>query len=280
MKTALFVIVILLAMTGVTLMTVHHLDHLAEARETNRLLSLREDHPAVYDPAMVADQPAPVQRFFNAVLTPGAPLSRVVDLNMTGELRLGDSADPRPVPMTARQVLAPPRGFIWIMSGTMNGLPVTGSDSQDWTRFWIAGLIPVARTGSTPDHDRSAYARQVIEAAPWCPTALLPGPGITWEALDDDHIRVTVTQEALTQTVTLTLTPEGLPEEIVTQRWSNENPDKAYRAQPFGGRMSEFKRFDGVLIGTHVDVGHFYGTPDFFPFFEADITSARFTDHG
>ena len=64
------------------------------------------------------------------------------------------------------------------------------------------------------------------------------------------------------------------------QRWSNANPDQVYREQPFGGYLSEFHEFGGYRLPTRVEGGNLIGTPDYFPFFKADVTAIRFPQHG
>ncbi|MCW8901834.1 MAG: hypothetical protein OQK95_14310, partial [Gammaproteobacteria bacterium] len=63
---------------------------------------------------------------------------------------------------------------------------MSGSDSSRWTRFRIFGLFPVARMGGEEAHTRSAYGRYVAEAVFWTPAALLPGPGVAWEHVDEN----------------------------------------------------------------------------------------------
>lgn len=60
------------------------------------------------------------------------------------------------------------------------------------------------------------------------------------------------------------------------QRWSNANPEKQHRLQPFGGYLSEFRTFDGFRLPTHVEAGNHFETDQYFPFFVADVTSVEF----
>jgi hypothetical protein len=226
-----------------------------------------------FDPAMVADLPEPVQRYFLAAIRPGTPLYRASRIEMAGTFDLGNRDAPKPLGMAARQVLAGPDGFVWqarLDSG------ISGSDSGSWTRFWLMGLVPVARAGGDADHARSAFGRAVIEAAVWLPTSVLPQPGITWEAPDEHRVRVTVTRDGMTQSVDLTLDAAGHAVEAVLPRWSNANPDKAYQVQPFGGRLWDHRDFGGLVVPAQAEVGNFYGTPEYHPFFMSTITDMTF----
>ena len=60
------------------------------------------------------------------------------------------------------------------------------------------------------------------------------------------------------------------------ERWSNANPEKQHRLQPFGGYLSEFRYFDGFRLPTHVEAGNHFATDQYFPFFVADVTAVEF----
>ena len=246
-----------------------------ERVEWQRLAALQPSAPQRYSGELVADLPEPAQRYFSFMIEPGTPLLRVAEIEMNGQFSLGNKDNPAYQPMSARQILAAPEGFVWAMR-TRGGMPLSGSDSGLWTRFRIFGLIPVARLGGTPDHTRSAFGRYVAEAVVWTPAALLPGPGITWAAVNDDTARVTVRHGELSQAVDVNVDFEGRPVVVSFQRWSNANPDKVHRLQPFGAILSDFREVAGYRLPFRVEAGNRYGTEDYFPFFLAEVTAIRF----
>lgn len=252
-------------------------DRRADRAEWARLTALQPRNPASFSIDMVADLPEPARRYFGYAIKPGAPLWTVAEIDMVGRFSLGTKEDPAYRPMQARQILAAPEGFVWDMR-TRGGMPVAGSDSGSWTRFRIFWLIPVARLGGDPDHMRSAFGRYVAEAAFWTPAALLPGPGVTWEAVDADTARVTIRRGDLSQGVDVTVDAEGRPIIVSFQRWSNANPEKVHRLQPFGGYLSDFREVGGFRLPHHVEAGNMFGTDEYFPFFVADVTAIRFPD--
>lgn len=162
--------------------------------------------------------------------------------------------------MSARQTLAGPRGLIWRMSARRGWLRVSGSDALadgiSWTRFWLGGVVPVARIGGTSDHRRSAFGRAVAEAVFWAPATLLPGPGIVWSQVNRSTARVRVSRDGMAQTVDVTVATDGQPTQVAFLRWSNANAAKAFRLQPFGGALSEFREFGGFRLATQVKAGH------------------------
>lgn len=250
-------------------------DMRADRAEMDRLIATQPSDPELFSADMVADLPDPARRFFTFAIAEGTPLRTVALIEMEGQFGLGDKAAPGYMPMRATQVLAAPEGFVWAMSGG-GSMRMSGSDSGTWTRFWLFGLAPVARFGGDTDHARSAFGRYVAEAVFWTPAAVLPGPNVTWKPVSENVARFTMRRGDLAQSVDLTVDAEGRPLHVSFMRWSNANPQKAHRSQPFGGYLSEFRTFDGFTLPTHVEAGNMFETDDYFPFFVADITDVRF----
>ncbi|MBR9649725.1 DUF6544 family protein [Thalassovita aquimarina] len=251
-------------------------DRRADRAEIERLIASQASEPAGFTADMIADLPEPARRFFTFAIAEGTPLYTVARLEMEGLFGMGDKANPNYLPMRATQVLAAPEGFIWAMSGGSGAMRMSGSDSGTWTRFWLFGLVPVARFGGNPDHTRSAFGRYASEAVFWTPAAILPGPNVTWEPVSENVARMTMRHGDLEQTVDVTVAEDGRPLHVSFLRWSDANPEKMHRLQPFGGYLSEFRDFSGFRIPTHVEAGNMFGTEDYFPFFIADVTEVSF----
>lgn len=196
---------------------------------------------------------------------------------MSGTFLLGVKASYKTFAMTARQILAPPAEFVWISSMRSGILQIAGSDAlvqgQSWTRFWISGLIPVVNQKSSHDLNRSASTRPAMEAI-WAPASLLPGAGVTWEQTGPDTARPIFPTGI--EPVDLTLGPSGNVLEFTALRWSDANPDKTFRLQPFGGTAQAEAAFDGFTIPTELRVGNHFGTSDYLPFFQAHVTLSKY----
>lgn len=252
------------------------LDHRADRDAMNRLVSGQPTARGLFDPALLDGLPEPARRFFLFAIAPGTPRYTVANLTMAGQFGMGTKAKPSYLDMSATQTLAMPAGFVWKMNARRGLMRLSGSDTESWTRFWLMGLLPVARLGGNPDHTRSAFGRYVAEAVFWTPAALLPGPGIHWEQVDANCARVTVSHQGLSQAVDITVAPDGQPTQVCFQRWSNANPQKVHRLQPFGGYLSEFREFAGFRLPTRVEAGNNFGTDDYFPFFVVNISNIDF----
>lgn len=273
--TVILVIVAALVLGVAALALLAHMDRRADRAEWARLAARQPGVPVPFDPAMVAGLPEPARRYFAFAIRPGTPLLPVAEIDMRGQFSLGIKSAPNYQPMAARQILAVPEGFVWAMR-TRGGMRLSGSDSGGWTRFRLFGLIPVARLGGDADHARSAFGRYVGEAVIWTPAALLPGPGVVWSPLGGDSARVTVTRADLRQAVDITVDAGGRPVEVSFQRWSDANPDKVHRLQPFGAVMSDFRAVGGYCLPFRVEAGNMFGTGAYFPFFRAEVTDIRY----
>jgi hypothetical protein len=67
----------------------------------------------------------------------------------------------------------------------------------------------------------------------------------------------------------------GKPLWVSIQRWSNANPDKVFRLQPFGGELSDFRTVAGYRIPFKVEGGNFFGTAEYFAFYRARIIGVQ-----
>ena len=231
-------------------------------------LSQREPEPASFDPAMVADLPEIGQRYFASAIAPGAPLHRIVRLEMEGSLILNGRA----MPMRADQILAPSHGFVWRAHAGSNGYR---AGQTSWTRFWLWGVVPVARVADTGDHARAAAARLVMKTV-WAPATLLPQSGAVWTQTGTDQAEVRFPEVPGVEPIHLTLDATGQALEMTTMRWSEANPNRTYRLQPFGGRMLAHGTDQDFSIPTAMEIGNLYGTPDYAPFFRARLTRVAY----
>lgn len=221
----------------------------------------------------VADLPEPARRWLLHAIAPGTPLSPVVELTMRGQIRIG-----RWRPFTARQVLAPPHGFVWAATARFAGLPVTGFDryggGTGQLRWRLLGLVPVA-TGAGPDVTRSAVGRLAGEATVWLPTAF---PGARWSAGPDADTAVATWRiDGQDEAVQLRVGGDGRLREVLLRRWGN--PDgRPYGRYRFGVAVAAERTFGGLTIPARIRAGWEWGTDrqDTGEFFRAEITAATF----
>lgn len=230
-----------------------------------------------FDPADLEGLPEPARRYLAAALAPGTRPARSVRLEMAGRMRLGTEW----VRLLATEHLAAD-GFVWAANLDRDGTPIRVWDSLGpeggATRAWLMSLVPVARA-SGPMVTRSATGRLAAELI-WLPSALLPGPGVRWEAVDADTARVRLAMGGRTQVVTLQLDTDGHPTAASLTRWGDPDGDGVFEKAPFGAELGGFRAFGGHTIPTRVRVGWGFGTDAFAPFFEVEVTAADFSGRG
>jgi hypothetical protein len=248
-----------------------------------RLEALREAEPPRFEPAMLVGLPDLAQRWLARAIVPGAPLHRLVWLQMQGSFIMNGKS----LPMVARQVLAPPAyGFVWQADIGQGLVSFAGSDgyhqpagpadsARSWTKFWLHGLLPLARVGGNPDHAHAAATRVMLEAV-WAPATMLPMHGAQWRQTGPDSAEVRFAQTPELPPMQLKFNAHGDLAEVWAMRWTDANADKVYRLQPFGGRILAMGEFQGFRVPTHVEMGNLWGTPDYTPFFLAQITAVRY----
>ena len=151
--------------------------------------------PGVFSRERLRDLPAPVVRYFELALTPGQRLIRGARIEQEGTFR-GDLDEPW-APFTAVQHFSvDPPGFVWDAAIRMAPLlTVRVRDSYiggtGGMHAKIASLVPVVDQSGGAGLNAGALHRLLAEMV-WLPTSLLPGRGVTWEAVDDRTARATL----------------------------------------------------------------------------------------
>ena len=233
--------------------------------------------PATFDPSMIATLPEIAQRYFNHAIAPGTPLRTTVEIEMSGKFLLDNNGTIMTYDMEARQLLAAPYQFVWIPKFKNGVMRISGADYYvdgiGSTKFWLLGIVPLVQSADTPDINRSASARPLLETI-WAPATMLPQNGATWTQTGPNSAEVTFQDDPFNTRLQLVMDETGCLTEVYAQRWSNQNPVGTFQLQPFGGTVTAETTFDGFTSPSDVKVGTHYGTPDFFPFFQATITSA------
>lgn len=166
-----------------------------------------------YDVGEIASLPAPVQRYFRAVLQDGQPIVTAASVEHAGSMNMGKAtATWRPFTSSQRIVTQRP-GFDWdarIM--VLPGVPVHVHDAYiagaGALHGAVLGLIPVVDMKDSAELAQGELLRFLAEAA-WYPTALLPSQGVRWQALGDRSARATFVDGPHSVMLTFEFHPEG-----------------------------------------------------------------------
>jgi hypothetical protein len=189
-------------------------------------------NPKVFDDIELANLPAPVQRYFRAVLTNGQPLVAAVRVEHAGTFNMDAAADKwKPFTSTQRVITRRP-GFDWdARVAIMPGIPVLVHDAyvagEGTLQAAVFGLKTVARLHGTGAVAQGELMRFFAEAA-WYPTALLPSQGVLWTAVDEHSARATLKDGDITLSLLFRFNAAGLIDTVLAES----------RAQMAGGKVT------------------------------------------
>ena len=167
-----------------------------------------------YDARELEGLPAPVQRYFRAVLKDGQPIIVAATMEQIGTFNLSQNGE-KWKPFTSQQRVVTRRpGFVWDARIEIGpGLAVRVHDAyvggEGILRAAVLGLFTVADLHGPGDIAQGELMRFFAETA-WYPTALLPSQGVRWEAVDDHSAKATLVDGTLSLTVLFSFKEAGL----------------------------------------------------------------------
>lgn len=201
--------------------------------------------PDFFDPATVADLPAPAARWLTRALPDCTPIFRAVQASVNGSIKIGR----RWMPFTADLVLRAGLGCVWdpvIGRGLWRfvGTDVLGPEGAARIDYRLHGLIPVNRVSGL-DLARSSVGRLALETVAWLPQATTPQAGGRWSAVDDRRAVVSL-GAGKTVPVEITVDDDGRLEAVGLLRWNNMSEPPAL--ERYGGLVTDEYRTDGGVI--------------------------------
>ncbi|PIZ21344.1 MAG: hypothetical protein COY49_14240 [Comamonadaceae bacterium CG_4_10_14_0_8_um_filter_57_29] len=209
--------------------------------------------PARFDPRELEGLPAPVQRYFRAVLEDGQPIISAATLEMTGTMNMSATGE-QWKPFTSRQqVVTRKPGFLWDAEVAMfPGLPAHVEDSyiagHGRLIAKVFGLFTVADSQGTGEIARGELMRYFAES-PWYPTALLPSQGVRWQAVDDACANATLVDGPITLTLLFRFNDAGLIASVRAEsRGAGVGKDGVMVMLPWDCALSDYQPQGGMLI--------------------------------
>jgi hypothetical protein len=195
--------------------------------------------------------PAPVMRYFRAVLRDGQPFVRRARFSQRGEFLVRPAQGGWRPFNAAQHVATDPPGFVWDARIRMApGLAIRVRDSfVDGTGSMlgkILGLFPMVSVEATPEIAAGALHRYLAEAV-WFPTALLPARGVVWTPLDDSRARATLSVAATTVWLDVSFGDDGLVRSVFTPARARALEGRAVPT-PWQGRFADYAERDGMRI--------------------------------
>ena len=204
-----------------------------------------------YDAHELDSLPAPVERYFRAVLTDGQPIVSAVTVEHTGTFNLKQPGE-QWKPFTSRQRVVTRRpGFVWnARIALVPGLNVFVHDAyvggEGILNPAILGLFSLADPVEAGVLAEGEFVRFFAETA-WYPTALLPSQGVHWDAVDDHSAKATLADGKISVTMLVNFNGADLIESVrVAARAAMVG--KAIVMMPWEGRMSNYQMRNGMYV--------------------------------
>jgi hypothetical protein len=225
------------------------------------LLDAGRSAPAIrrYDAAELAGLPAPVQRYFRAVLTDDQRIITGAMMTQAGMFNMSATAD-QWKPFTATQTVATRRaGFVWNATITLfPGVPVRVLDAyvagQGTLRPSILGLYSMGDIIGDGEIARGELMRFFAEAV-WYPTALLPSQGVVWDAVDAASAKATLTDGPISLTMLFRFGADDLIASIHADARGG-TVDGVAVMMPWECRMSNYQTRNGMRVPLTGEVAY------------------------
>jgi hypothetical protein len=212
--------------------------------------TLKPPYPTRYDAHELDRLPAPVQRYFRAVLKDGQPFVSAVTIEMTGTINMSATAEQWKPFRSKQRVVTRRPGFMWDAQISMvPGVTVRVVDSyiagQGLLQAAMQGLFTVAEVGGS-EMARGEFMRFFAET-PWYPTALLPSQGVQWTEVDGTSANATVVEGAVTLTLLFHLNTAGFIDLVRAEaRGALVGTEMVMR--PWECGMSNYQVRDGMIV--------------------------------
>jgi len=201
--------------------------------------------------------PAPVARYFRMALKDGQPLVRSARVSHKGEFLTSKEGNSWSPFESTQHFSANPPGFVW--DATMRMAPLMDVRVRD---AYLAGkgsmqartfaVIPVMDAMGKAELDAGALQRYLAEAI-WFPTALLPGKGVTWSAIDDTKALATLTDSGTTVSLEFRFNEKGEVSGVFSPGRFREEKGK-YILTPWAVRVWNFEERGGMRIPLEGEV--------------------------
>ena len=208
-----------------------------------------------YDARELEGLPAPVQRYFRAVLKDGQPIVSAVTLQMAGTINMSATAEQwKPFTSMQRVVTASAgssSGFIWDAKIAMlPGIKVHVVDSyiagKGLVQAAMLGLFTVADMGGGGEMARGELMRFFAET-PWYPTALLPSQGVQWVAVNGTSANATIVDGSVTLTLLFHFNDAGLIDSVRAEARGGM-VGKEMVMRPWECGLSNYQVRDGMTV--------------------------------
>jgi hypothetical protein len=266
------------AVTGLAALLVttsRRFGRLVDADRRRLLDQPRPPHPPLVTEEMLAGLPGPAQRYLRYAGVVGRPMVDTVRVRQACRMRpVPDSIS---LPLVAEQwYTVEPPGFIWDATVPFVGIPVVRGrdgylDGRGMMTIKVGSLIPVVDAAG-PEMDQASLLRHLSEM-PWFPSAFLRDR-VTWEAVDDMTVRVSIADGALRATGAMEIDPEGRL--VVFRSERHAMVGKKFELRPWSTPTHAYGEFEGLRLPLRGAAVWTLSDGTEIPYIEVELTEVEY----
>jgi hypothetical protein len=245
-------------------------------RDRRRLLDRpRPARPPLATEEMLAGIPEPARRYLRYAGVVGRPLADTVRIRQEGRMQPSPGGISFPIVAEQWYSVDPP-GFIWDATVPIAGLPVVRGrdgylDGRGMMTIRVGSLVPVVNA-SGPEMDQASLLRHLSEM-PWFPSAFLRDR-VTWEAIDDTNVRVSIRDGDLRATGILKIDAEGRLVEFRSHRHAIVG--KGFELRPWSAPTLAYGEFEGLRLPIRGAAAWTLPDGSTLPYIEVELTSVEY----
>ncbi len=262
-------------LAGLLVATSRRFGRVVDADRRTLLDRIRPDHAPLVTEEMLAGLPEPAQRYLRYAGLIGKPMIDTVRVRQACRMR--PTPDGISIPLVAEQwYTVEPPGFIWDATVPIAGIPVVRGrdgylDGKGVMTIKVGSLIPVVDAAG-PEMDRASLLRHLSEM-PWFPSAFLR-ERVSWEAIDDATVRVSIVDGDLRATGTLTVDAEGRLVEFRSERHAMVG--RGFELRPWSAPTYAYGEFEGLRLPVRGAAVWTLRDGSTLPYIEVELTEVEY----
>jgi hypothetical protein len=262
-------------LAGLLVATSRRFGRLVDADRRRLLGQPRPSHAPLVTEEMLAGLPEPAQRYLRYAGVVGRAMVDTVRVRQACRMRPAPNGISFPIVAEEWYAVEPP-GFIWDATVPVAGIPVVRGrdgyvDAKGMMTIKVGSLIPVVNAAG-PETDQASLLRHLSEM-PWFPSAFLR-ERVTWEAIDDETVRVSIVDGDLWATGTLTIDPEGRLVEFRSERYAMVGD--GFELRPWSAPTCAYSEFEGLRLPVRGAAVWTLPGGSTFPYIEVELTEVEF----
>jgi hypothetical protein len=194
---------------------------------------------------MLANLPAPVQRYFRHVIKNGQAYISCARLLHTGQFKTNENKDWLNIEGEQYFTIETP-GFVW--KGTTSLFTACDMYITDTGRLVVSLFNVYSIVDDKGEKLNQGQLLRWLGESVWFPTNLLPNKNLQWTPIDNTSAKLTFSHNGLTIFYIVTFNEVGEIIQLETKRYMGNG-----NLETWFGKLTEYKEMNGILIPTTIE---------------------------